>query len=181
MGKYGGPYPWQLVVGKLSFFTLWYPEEPDAGLTCDTPAVGEDGMFLWCQDEHALLRLSTHCAERLSRLGFGDQEMVSMDVLKILEGLRHEDGRSENRWETVDLLNILWDYLAFLPLNPEVAADADLIGELSDNLFEGKGLNTFCATHRTNHSHVLGMILRTLYLICSHSRLITLQDDASGA
>jgi hypothetical protein len=170
------PSAWCLVLGPcghgISFYTLYYTETAGSGLLGDTPAIDAKGRFLWCANARKLEDVHDRVVKKLARLGVTKTVTGTIDVGKVLSGLESEKEPAELWGETIDLLNVIIDYLVFLPNDSEDKDTIMLLGDFSDHIFEGKALPQFYRDHDTSKRHIIQIVLHSLHRIFENSVII---------
>ncbi len=176
---YHGVSAWRLVLGPCgggtSLYTLYYEDVKGSGLLTDTPAIDAKGRFLWCTNARKLECVHAKVTRKLARLAMTRSVGGCIDISRGLKGL-DSDGESEHPdlwWETVDLINILRDYLNFLPNSSPEDTHADMVLEdLMCHMFEGKALTHFYASHKTSKREITQSILYGFYRVFDNSVII---------
>ena len=171
----GGPWPWCLDLGlgnrRNPLYSLYYDEQAGSGLLIDTPAIDAKGRFLWCTKAKKLRHVHEKVVKKLARLGITTQMTGRIHVGAALKCL-DSDTDDTRGWEALALLNIVLDYLYFLPNDAEDQKTIRLLEDLSCHIFEGKDLPLFYVSHDTNTRHVRQLILYSLYRIFENSRIL---------
>jgi hypothetical protein len=173
---YKGPWVWGLLFdshrGGKCLYTLYYTEEDDSELLLDTPAIDAKGRFLWCTDVKEIGSIYERVIKKLARLGTKKKVTSCIDFRSALKGLESDEEARELWFETTSLLNIILDYLAFLPNDTEDQTTIKLLGALCDHLFEGKGLSQFYKEYSTSQRHMTQILMYSIYRIFNNSVII---------
>jgi len=173
---YGAPWPFRLIAGPLkmrtSWYSLYYLEEPSVGIKTDTPALDKHGCFLWCTNAKKLNRIRENLTEKFAKYKIKHSVNPPIDVVKALKGFEYETENLVFWNETISLLNLILDYMSFIPNDTEDERTIQLLEELSVHIFEGKDLPLFYEEHNTSKRRIVEQILYCLYRIYQNSRIV---------
>lgn len=174
---YNGPWPWRLTArfsGKrISFYSLYFNEEPQWNIKIDTPAYDKQKHFLWCTNVRNLDRIRENSTKKLAKFEIKHGvDNSSIDIVKALKGFDYDRENTEHWKETLDLVNIILDYLEFLPKDDEDEKTIRLLEMLSIYLFEGTDLSLFYNKYKTSKRRIIEQILYCLYRIYQNSRIV---------
>lgn len=171
-----GPWPWRLLAGStefgISLYSVYYEEQPYYGINKDTPAMDAKGRFLWCSSSRKIGAIYARVVHKLTKAGMKKGLSATLNIGKALGGLDYEERRWEFWSETIDLLNMLLDYLEFLPNDAEDKKTIQLLGELSDHMLMEDDLLSFYAEHKTDKRRIIQLILYSSYRVYENSRIV---------
>ncbi len=171
----GGPWPFGMKFcfgrHKYILYSLYYEECEELGLLIDTPAMDEEGHFLWCTNVRKFKSLHKHLSKKLARLGVASGKGGTINVSLVIYGLRDSSEDPYFKREAECLSNTIVDYLNSLENDTDDQRAISLLENFSDTMFEGDSVATFYNKFNTNLKEMEKIISYSLYRILENSRI----------